>query len=168
MIQKDAARILGLDGDITPEAVKAAFRAQAKKYHPDHNPAGLEMMKAINEAFDTLKDFTGNLDGTGGGHEDGQSYPEALNDALNAIIDLPGLEIEICGSWIWVGGETRTHKDTLKAAGFKYAPKKQKWNFRPADWKSKSRGNFTMNEIRDTYGSTRPGWTGPRRLKGAA
>jgi hypothetical protein len=29
------------------------------------------------------------------------------------------VEIEICGLWVWVGGETKKHKDTLKAAGYK-------------------------------------------------
>ena len=32
-----------------------------------------------------------------------------------------GLEIEICGLWMWVGGETKKHKDALKDAGYKWA-----------------------------------------------
>ena len=41
----DAAKILDMTGTITPDAAKEAYRKAAKKYHPDRNPAGAEMMK---------------------------------------------------------------------------------------------------------------------------
>lgn len=148
----DAANILGLSGDITQEDVKKAFHAQAKKYHPDINPAGTEMMKVINAAFEALKDYTGTIK-----EEDSNSdYPAALNDALTAIITLVGLNIEICGAWVWVTGNTFKHKDALKENGFKYASKKKSWHFRPENWKSSSRGQSTMEDIRFKYGSSSP------------
>ncbi|MCP5115282.1 MAG: J domain-containing protein, partial [bacterium] len=79
-----------------------------------------------------------------------------LNTALASIIDLVGLDIEICGAWVWVTGETFAHKDTLKAVCFKFAGKKKAWYFRPENWKSKSRGDTTLDDIRDLYGSARP------------
>ena len=48
MQHSDAVNILGLSGDITSEIVKQSYRLAAKKYHPDVNPAGAEMMKIIN------------------------------------------------------------------------------------------------------------------------
>jgi len=151
MLQKDAFKILGLIGEVSPEIVRKAWIAATRKYHPDVNSAGLEMMKAVNVAYETLKDFTGTAEG-----EEQSNYADALNDALNAIIDLDGLDIEICGAWLWVGGNTREHKEALKAHGFRYASKKKKWNFRPADWKSASRGKTSMDEIREKFGSVRP------------
>lgn len=151
MTPNDAAKILGLSGDITPKAVKKAYRTAALKYHPDKNQAGAEMMKLINEAFEVLKEFSGNIE-----HESEENYSESLNHALNAIIDLVGLEIEICGAWVWVSGNTYAHKTTLKAAGFRYASKKKNWYFRPEDWKSRSRGTLDMEDIRNKYGSTAP------------
>jgi len=150
----DAMQFLGLTGEITETALKAAFRAAAKKYHPDVNPAGAEMMKAVNDAFDTLKPLIGETiqpTETTASH----TYPEALNEALNAIIGLAGLSIEICGNWAWVTGETYPHREPLKAAGFKFAGKKKAWHFRPEEWKSASRGSVSMDTIRETYGSTR-------------
>ena len=152
MQQTDAMNILGLSGDITPEIVKQAFRAAAKKYHPDINPAGAEMMKVINDAFDTLKDYTG----TFSEEEHNECYPEALNVALNAIIGLEGLIIEICGAWVWVSGETFPHKQILKDNSFKFAGKKKAWHFRPENWKSRSRGKSSMDDIRVKYGSHSP------------
>src|ERR1700722_408063 len=99
---KDALSVLNIQTHpITPADIKAAYRRAAAKYHPDHNPAGLEMMKLVNVAYDTLKDYEGDIESPESGHD----YGEALNAALNAIIGL-GLDVEICGAWIWVGGDT--------------------------------------------------------------
>jgi hypothetical protein len=149
----DAAQILGLSGQVTPDDVKAAYREAARRYHPDVNPAGAEMMKLINAAYDVLKSYTGEL---GPVETEGGSYPEAVNDALNAIIALAGLEIEICGAWVWVGGQTFTHREALKTAHFRYASKKKRWYFRPEDWRSSSRGQYSMDDIREKYGSVKP------------
>lgn len=127
---QDAARLLNLSGTVTPAEIKKAYRAAAHKYHPDRNPAGAEMMKLINSAYEALKEF----DGTIPSYEtQATEYPEALNAALNAIHSLIGLEIEICGAWVWVSGNTKEHKEVLKVAGFKYASKKKCWYFRPDD-----------------------------------
>lgn len=150
----DAIAILKLTGKVTKESIKDAWRAMAAQYHPDRNPAGEDMMKLINAARDALQTYTGDASEAGVSQE---NYGEAINAALNAIFGLEGLEIEICGSWLWVGGDTKTHKEVLKAAGFKWASRKMKWNFRPDCWRSASRGNFSMDQIRDKYGSATPG-----------
>lgn len=156
----DAANILGLQNEITPEITKQAYRDAAKKYHPDINPAGTDMMKIINSAFEVLKDYSGSIDP----QNQDLTYPEALNDALNAIIGLDGLIIEICGAWIWVTGDTYTHKAILKEQGFRYASQKKSWHFRPDNWKSRGRGNISMEEIRSKYGSQAPLMTKYHRL----
>ena len=153
----DAAQILGLSGEVTPEEVKRAYRQAALKFHPDRNPAGAEMMKIINAAYDVLKDYAGEIEAEDAAGEAG-SYPEAVNEALNAIIGLDGLEIEICGAWVWVDGETYRHRAILKEAEFRFASKKKRWYFRPENWRSSSRGQFTMDDIRYKYGSERPGF----------
>jgi len=150
---KDAARLLNLSGTVTPQEIKKAYRKAAHQYHPDRNPAGADMMKLINNAYEELKDFEGTIPD----YETKETeYPEALNTALNAIHWLTGLDIEICGAWVWVSGNTKQHKDILKQVGFKYARKKKRWYFRPDDWQSRSRGNLSMDEIRGKYGSSKP------------
>lgn len=151
---QDAASILGLEGNVDAEMVRKAWVAAAKKYHPDVNSAGLEMMKVINAAYERLKGFVGTL-GSIHKAESGRSYPDFLNDALNVIIATP-LEIEICGAWVWVGGDTRAYRDVLKGAGYRWAPNKKRWYFRPAEWKSRSRGKYTMDDIRGFHGSYSP------------
>lgn len=149
MNKYDAAKILNLSGEINPETVKKAYRSASKLYHPDRNPAGLEMMKAVNVAYEILK----NLNETILLSADSKNYGTKLNDAINAVITLAGVNIEICGAWIWLSGDTRPHKDIIKSSGYKWASKKKMWYFRPSDYKSRSRGKFSIDDIRATYGS---------------
>lgn len=149
MSTKDALHILGLTTKNTIDDIKLAYRKSCSVYHPDRNPAGLEMMKLVNAAYKALDNYIPtNID------EDAENanYGDALNAALNSIINL-GLHIEVCGSWIWVSGDTRPHKEILKSSNFKWAPKKAMWHFRPAEWKSLSRGKYTMDQIREKHGS---------------
>ena len=56
---KDYYSILGLDRDADGHAIKAAFRRQARRYHPDvnHGDATTERrFKDVNEAYQTLVD----------------------------------------------------------------------------------------------------------------
>lgn len=55
---KDYYDILGVPPDATLAKIKSAYRAQAKKWHPDKNPGEdtTEKMQLIVEAFTLLKD----------------------------------------------------------------------------------------------------------------
>lgn len=145
----DAFNILGISaGNITAEEIKQAYRRAAQKYHPDRNPAGHEMMQAINAAYESIKDFNGEVYTK----DNNQDYGDQLNAALNAVIGL-GMSIEICGAWIWLSGNTKQHKEKLKVTGYKWAPKKSLWYFRPEEYKSRNHKSWSMDEIRNKYGS---------------
>lgn len=74
--------------------------------------------------------------------------------AVMAVIHLPGLVVELCGSWLWVRGETYQHRDALKSAGFRWSRDKQAWYRRPDDAPAFRRGKpQDMQNIRSKYGS---------------
>lgn len=158
-----AARILNIRGETTPKRTKVQYRRACRKYHPDRNPAGAEMMKSVNLAYEILKNYTGWVGGekpdndttTDDTTATSDDYGQAMMDALNAVINLEGITIEIMGDWIWITGDTKPHKDKLgrNGAGFFWAKKKQAWYFRPPEYKSRSKGNFSLDEIRDKHGS---------------
>ena len=50
----DPYKVLGVSPDASDEEVKRAYRALAKKYHPDRNPgdaAAAQKMREINAAY---------------------------------------------------------------------------------------------------------------------
>lgn len=160
MRTEEALKLLGLsEGQVAQEDIKVAYRKAAFKYHPDRNPAGLEMMQMINAAYDAVKDFEGKFTATST-----ENFSDKINDALNAIMGL-NLTIEICGCWVWVTGDTRTHKELLKSAGYKWSPKKTAWYFRSEEdkitWYKKS---HTLDEIRFKYGSQSVAGTERKRI----
>lgn len=57
---KDYYKILEVAPDASPEVIQMAYKALAKKYHPDLNPgqeeAAQEKMKDVNEAYEILSD----------------------------------------------------------------------------------------------------------------
>ncbi len=150
----DAIKILGITDleEITQEDVKKAYREASKKYHPDCNPSGDEMMKLVNEANSVLEDARYPITVNSA---DNYDYGSEINSALNAINNLQGLFIEVCGAWVWVGGETKVHKDLLKSQGFMFSGNKKMWYFRPKSKKHFFRGKseFSIDEIRNKYGS---------------
>ncbi len=59
MEYQDYYQTLGVSKTATDEEIKSAYRKLAKKYHPDHNQGDKdaeEKFKAINEAYEVLKD----------------------------------------------------------------------------------------------------------------
>ena len=144
---RDACKILGIEGKITPEKLKKAYQLSCIKYHPDKG-GSVEMMQLVNMARESLKGCNENvtIDSSV------KQYGDKLNEAINAVRPLD-LIIEICGAWVWLSGDTKPHRHIIKLAGFRWTSKKKKWYFRPEDYKSTSRGGWSMDRIRAQYGS---------------
>ena len=64
------------------------------------------------------------------------------------------ITLEIIGCFIWVTGNTRPYKDTLKTMRFQWHTKKTAWYLKPEDYKKQSRKDYDLNEIREMYGTS--------------
>jgi hypothetical protein len=150
----DALNLLSLTSPVSQAQIKKAYKAACLKFHPDRNPAGAQMMIAINGAFDVLKMLGESVETEGQFTQ--SNYANELNEVLNQLLSLDGLILEQCGSWIWINGSTNKHKKALGKDGLKcfWASKKKMWYYRPAEYKSSSRKSSSMDSIRETYGST--------------
>ena len=145
----------------TAEDVKQAYKQLVKKLHPDNNPGHdttkdfQEMQQEYRSAWERLKNIHVNADG--------ETYEKATEETadeymamINQLFGLDGIEIELCGSWLWITGNTKEHKETLKGMGFKWACKKGAWYYHRDPWMKRSRkGGVPLDEIRAKYGSTR-------------
>jgi len=145
-----ALNVLRPEGN-TEEDLKSAYRAACKKYHPDINPHGLELMKVINTAYAFLKKNMRKWRHTQQTNDKG--IDEILQDIFNKIKHLANIESEVCGSWLWVSGQTWRYKKQLKDHGFRWAPKKHQWYWRPAGYRKRTKRVLSMPEIREMFGS---------------
>lgn len=134
----------------TLEELKKEYRKLAKRYHPDVNVDGLEIMKAINNEYEKL--FK-ELQRTGTKQEKAENV-NMFKDIINKIISFD-VEIEIVGTWIWLSGNTYSVKDRLKEIGFEWSRGKKKWYYFDGIEKAKKRKGTgkSYEEIKNMYGS---------------
>ena len=133
------------------EEAKKLYKKLAFLHHPDRG-GDIEIMKAVNNEYELIVNI---LAENKEEEKAAAAEVEKFKDIINKIIGLDGIIIEVVGSWVWVSGDTKPHKDTIKAAGFFWAAKKQKWYYRPEEEKGRSsRGRKSYQEIKEKYGST--------------
>jgi hypothetical protein len=131
--------------------LKCQYKALCKIHHPDLG-GDLETMKKINlEYEERLKSgiFNAEFEET----NTNADIENALRDIIEKTCVMKKIMVEICGRWVWFTGETYRYKKLLKEYGCKWAAKKRAWYWKPADDKRKRRTNWTIEQIRETYGS---------------
>lgn len=140
--------------------LKKEYHRLVLKNHPDRGGNHDTMVAIVLEyewALAHLFDEGGNRKGgKQGGAKANTCYDfqsDEFRTALDKLMKLEGLEIEVCGDWIWVRGNTYQLKSQLKAAGCFWASKKKCWYWKPADYVKVSRKEWDMEKIRDRFGS---------------
>lgn len=140
----------------TMDELKKAYKSLAMKHHPDLG-GDLEAMKRINneyERFFNILKKQKNEDAEQGKATVTTEDAEDFIIILDILFKLDGLNIELCGRWLWIDGETMKHKEELKKAGCKWCKNKKKWSWHYAeDSVYRSKKAMTMDAIRDKYGS---------------
>lgn len=133
--------------------MKRLYRELAQRNHPDHGGDNATM-QAINAAYsEAVKHFS--RYGSMPKNERRQAAnrrrsTQAVEKAIAAIQNLPGIKVELVGLWVWVSGDTYPHREIFKANGYHWANKKRMWYF--AGCPAQSHG-VAMDSIREKYGS---------------
>ena len=146
----------------TLDEAKSLYRRLARQHHPDMG-GSTATMQAINAEYaffqanytrtsERTRQQQAHAEGkkTAADYHDLDEVIETLRVKIEAILNM-GLEAELCGLWVWVFGDTRPHKDEIKAAGFRWAPDKKLWYFPGVP--SFNRTRRSMDEIRNMHGS---------------
>lgn len=138
----------------TLDEAKSLFWSLAKVHHPDKGGNTATFQEILNQ-FESFKP----------GSEKFEGEFEAFNSAeyasiISQLVVIPEIVVEVCGSWVWVSGNTKPYKEEIKAivTGDSYkrgwSQKKGMWYFSPAGYRKRSKAEYHMNEIRSMYGST--------------
>lgn len=149
------------------EDLKGIYRKLALENHPDRGGDKVKMQEINAEyafLFESLKDVhkSSRPDGprTYTAEQKTKETPEDFINICAELFKLDGLEVELCGRWLWIGGNTMAHKDRLKALGCKWSKGKQKWSWHfPEDAAMSYKGKkaWSMDRIRLQFGSERLG-----------
>ena len=141
------------------EDIKKQYLRLCKLHHPDLG-GSVEDMAAINAEYEQLQRHHYNIHRG----KDGQVYTDERQDAptedasqftewISSLLKM-GLTVEVCGSWLWVTGDTRPHKEELKSLGAYYSGSKKCWYMHPKEQKKyHHRRAQSMDRIREKYGS---------------
>lgn len=149
----------------TLQDLKSEFKKLVFRFHPDRMGTdasqetidqATETMKQINleyeQAFEYIKTHPVN-------EREKRAYfyadiEDGFREAIEKIVFIPNIDITICGSWVWVGGETKPVKDLIKQAGYNYQGFKKMWFWKPADYQvKKGHKAWDMDKIKDVYGA---------------
>ena len=148
------------------EIVKKQYRKLAMKYHPDRNKDkdAEEIFKVINNEYEKALNIAkeNELKKSKSKKEEDfikNQYKNSSNfrGIMDKLIQLVNINIEICGTWLYITGDTYPIKDYLKEQfGAFWSKSKKCWiispegkNFR----KSKGYKGKNMSSIRNVYGS---------------
>ena len=136
------------------DELKKEYRRLSMLNHPDRG-GDIEIMKAINAEHDELFEMLKKQhNASADEYHQTTETPEEFRRVVVELLKLSGLNIEICGSWLWIGGNTREHKEALKALGCKWSKNKMLWSWHHEEAGRKwRRGNYSMGDIRRKYGS---------------
>lgn len=143
--------------------LKKAYHKAARENHPDMG-GDTETMKRINNDFERaarrIERDGEKFSSESAAEKSGKTTETAQDMAdfaeiLSKLFGLDGLDIELCGSWLWITGNTYTHRDAIKAAGCKWSKSKQRWYWHKGEYTRRGRRRYDMNEIRAMHGSER-------------
>jgi len=139
--------------------VKSEYRTLAKLFHPDRG-GDTKTMQEINAAYHTKLE---NLNGQTSLGTDGKEHTYHYNrdieqEVMDKVFDLLKLnmadvEIEIIGTWVWVSGDTKPHKESIKELGCRWHSKRVRWYWRQSPHYRRTYSGLAMDELRAMYGN---------------
>lgn len=162
--------ILGFFDDTTiktlDELKKEYFRL-AKIYHPDKGGSTAEFQALQNEYEKLLKSTLKNSNLSDEEKQNEEVIDENLRAVIDSIINIPNINIELIGKWIWISGSnTYSIKEELKALKFIFFKKDNVpyWVYKGVE--SAGRGKMSIDEIKKKYGAKKYGGKGGNYING--
>lgn len=154
--RKQTAKMKFFNSFDSIQQLKDQYKKLAVKLHPDMGGNEEDFKAMQNEYEALLKDALKGKYGADSEKVDQEmDVDQEMREVINQIINLEGIVIEIIGSWLWVSGNTYPVKENLKEAGMKFARKKKAWYWKSGKYKKKSRKQFDLDDLRNTFETKR-------------
>ena len=163
---------------MTVAEIKTTYKTLALRWHPDRPGGNTAIMQEINAAYKAaLSGKHGEVSTDEKGEEHTYYYKENVEQAVieklaetiaSGLLNNPAVELWLIGTWLWVKGDTKPHKEQLGREGLKYswngAPDRQCWQWHvPTGWRNK-KSEDGFESIAARYGGSRVNHT-PRHLE---
>lgn len=139
----------------TLDSAKAEYKKLAIKLHPDRS--GYDSTADFQEMQNQFENYKPEEEKFKGEYTNWNAKEYAK--IIEQLMQIKDIEIEICGSWIWLNGDTKPVKEQIKEIDTGetmrrgWSKSKSKWYFSPKDYKKKSSKELSIEEIRGLYGS---------------
>ena len=144
-------------GFSTVEEIKIEYKRLARIYHPELG-GDLETMKRLNNEYE--KALTG-CNGQKSTGSDGKQHTYKYDQTIeNEIVEFiyaflaleTGLIADLIGVWVWITGDTKPHREALKALGCRWNPSRGCWYFRPISCAGSYGRGGSLEELASKYG----------------
>jgi len=137
----------------TLDELRKEYHRLAFIHHPDKG-GDTKTMQTLNDEYERLSFLliNSNEDFDQSRKEWEMELSEAIQEKLDKIISLAGIEIELIGNWLWVSGNTFSVRNILKQEGFFFSHPKAAWYFHQGTYIKKSGVILSMDEMRKLWG----------------
>jgi curved DNA-binding protein CbpA len=161
MNEKKAKEYINIDGEINIETLTKAYKKAIFKHHPDHggtNESFIELKNAYEYLMKELKYPSKKYSSETKQVEDIMAnYSEELINNIMELIEKfatnDDININIIGDWIWLHGDTKPHKEAIKALRFKFSKNKVAWYWHNGNYRRfGGKKDYSMDEIAYRHG----------------
>ena len=97
----------------TLDELKAEYRRLIKIHHPDRGGDTATMQAINNEYAARFEVLKKQHNDTHDAEHQTTETPREFIEILEKLLKIDGLDIELCGSWLWISGDTYSHKAEL-------------------------------------------------------
>lgn len=140
------------EGCTSLDEAKKLYWSLAKKLHPDVGGT----KQAFQDLQNQFEHFRPEKEKFNGEFE--QWMPDQYMKIIDELMKIPNIVITVCGSWIWISGETKPVKDQIKAipledTGFKrgFSKNKMQWYFSPVGYRKYSKKVYDFETIKAMF-----------------